>query len=87
MLTSLVSLLPTGAQPYAKTITAALVSILTVLAVTLEAAPSWLSVVLAVLSAPAVYAVPNLDPTAVAQDESTMPPEASLGELPHDELG
>lgn len=87
MLTSLVSLLPSSTQPYAKTLTAALVSILTVLATTLEAAPAWLPIVLAILSAPAVYAVPNLDPSAVAQDESTMPPEASLdGDLPFDEF-
>lgn len=84
MLTSLVSLLPVSAQPYAKTLTAALVSALTVLTTVLDDAPSWLPIVLAVLTAPVVFAVPNLDPAAKAQDESTMPPDAAL---PDDALG
>lgn len=74
MLTSLVSLLPASAQPYAKTITAAVVAALTVLVTSLPSAPSWLAILLAVLSAPAVFAVPNLDPKGEAQDESTQPP-------------
>lgn len=75
MLTSLVSLLPVSVQPYAKGITAALLAVLTVLSVTLPAAPDWVTIALAVLSAPAIYAMPNLDPRGEAQDESTMPPD------------
>lgn len=35
----------------------------------------WLTVVVAVVTAVATYAVPNLDPRGTHQDESTMPPE------------
>jgi hypothetical protein len=75
MLTSLVSTLPAKWQPYAKTYAAAIVTALTVVA-SLTPLPDWLTVVVAVLSAPLVFAVPNLDPAARKQDESTMPPSA-----------
>lgn len=35
----------------------------------------WLTVIVAVVTAVATWAVPNLDPTARHQDESVQPPE------------
>ena len=78
MLNSIVSTLPAAWQPYAKTYAAALVTALTIIVASVDA-PKWLTIAVAVLSAPLVFATPNLDPKAEAQDESTMPPYA--GEL------
>ena len=61
VLESLVRLLPAKAQPYAKSLTATLMAVLTVLPTVLDA-PDWLTIVFAVLSAPLVYSVPNVDP-------------------------
>jgi len=77
VLTSVVGWLPAKWQPYAKTIAAAVLALLTVLSATVDGLPTWVTVVAAVLTAPVVFATPNLDPAAQAQDESTMPPEAS----------
>ena len=76
MLTSLVSLLPASVQPYAKTVAASILSALTVVA-SLTPLPEWLTIVIAVLSAPVIFAVPNLDPAARKQRESVQPPAAS----------
>lgn len=76
MLTSLVSLLPASAQPYAKTIAAAILSALTTVSALVADVPQWVTVVVAVLSTPVVFAVPNLDPAARKQDESVQPPQA-----------
>lgn len=73
VLNALVGLLPAKAQPYAKTLAATLMATLTILP-TVTDLPDWVSVVFAVLSAPVVFAVPNLDPLARKQDESTQPP-------------
>jgi hypothetical protein len=73
VLTSLVSTLPAKWQPYAKTYAAALVTGLAVVA-SFTPLPDWLAVVLAVLTAPVVFAVPNLDPNARKQSESVQPP-------------
>jgi len=78
MLNSIVSTLPAAWQPYAKTYAAALVTALTIIVASIDA-PKWLTIAVAVLSAPLVFATPNLDPAAEKQDESTMPPYA--GEL------
>src|SRR5690349_5398138 len=78
MLTSLVSTLPAKWQPYAKTYTAALLSALVTVSALVDL-PEWLTVVLAVLTAPLVFAVPNLDPAARKQDESVQPPETYGG--------
>lgn len=78
MLTSLVSTLPASWQPYAKTYISALLSLLTVLSVALPAAPDWLPIAIAILSAPLVFATPNLDPRAAKQDESVQPPVTLL---------
>ena len=76
VLETLVGILPAKAQPYAKTLAATLMAALTILP-TVTPLPDWVSVVFAVLSAPVVFAIPNLDPLAQKQDESTMPPTAS----------
>ena len=81
VLNSVVGWLPVKWQPYAKTIAAAVLALLTVLSTTVDGLPTWLTIAAAVLTAPVVFATPNLDPAAQAQDESTMPPEAS-GEEP-----
>ena len=78
MLTSIVSTLPASWQPYAKAYAAALLSTLTTLAAVTDV-PQWITVAIALLSAPLVFATPNLDPKAEAQDESVQPPYA--GEL------
>ena len=75
MLTSIVSTLPESWQPYAKSYAAALLSVLTTLSAVVDV-PQWVTVAIALLSAPLVYATPNLDPAAEKQDESTMPPSA-----------
>lgn len=77
VLESLVGVLPAKAQPYAKTLAATGMAALTILP-TVTDVPDWVSVVFAVLSAPVVFAVPNLDPLAEKQDESTMPPDAGV---------
>jgi hypothetical protein len=79
MFESLVSLLPASAQPYAKTIVAAILSALGVLSSTLDEVPGWVPIVVALLSAPAIFAFPNLDPKAEKQAESVQPPAAPLG--------
>ena len=79
MLTSIVSTLPASWQPYAKAYAAALLSALTTLSAVLDAVPQWVTIVVALLSAPAVFAVPNLDPNAEKQDESVQPPESDMG--------
>jgi len=76
MLTSLVSLLPASAQPYAKTIAAAILSTLTTVSALVPNLPQWVTVVVAVLSTPIVFATPNLDPNARKQAESVQPPAA-----------
>ena len=76
VLNSVVGWLPAKWQPYAKTIAAALLALLTILSTTVDGLPTWLTIAAAVLTAPVVFATPNLDPQAVAQDESTMPPES-----------
>ena len=78
MLTSLVSVLPASWQPYAKTIAAAILSTLTTVSALVDV-PQWVTVVIAVLSAPVIFAVPNLDPKAAKQDESVQPPYAGEG--------
>ena len=78
MLTSIVSTLPASWQPYAKAYAAALLSALTTLAAITDV-PQWITVAIALLSAPLVFATPNLDPSAEKQDESVQPPYA--GEL------
>lgn len=75
VLDSLTGILPAKAQPYAKTLAATLMATLTILP-TVTDVPDWLTVVFAVLSAPVVFAVPNLDPLAEKQDESVQPPHA-----------
>lgn len=79
MLESIVSTLPAKVQPYAKTYAAALVSALTAIAA-LTPLPDWVTIVVAVLTAPLVFGTPNLDPKAEKQAESVQPPEASLGD-------
>lgn len=74
MLESIVSTLPASWQPYAKTYAAALVSALTAIAA-LTPLPEWVTIVVAVLTAPLVFGTPNLDPNAAKQDESVQPPE------------
>ena len=59
MFDSLVSLLPEKAQPYAKTIVAVLGVIVGAIVSSLDSVPAWLNVVVAVLTALGVYAVPN----------------------------
>ena len=76
MLTSLVSVLPASWQPYAKTIAATILSALTTVSALVDV-PEWVTVVIAVLSAPVIFAVPNLDPKAEKQDESVQPPFAA----------
>ncbi|MER7070983.1 hypothetical protein [Terrabacter sp. NPDC000476] len=73
MLDAIVSTLPAKAQPYAKTYAAVLLTALTVIAAAVDA-PKWLTILVAVLTAPLVFAVPNLDPRGRAQDESVQPP-------------
>jgi len=80
VLTSVVGWLPVKWQPYAKTITAAVLALLTVLSTTVDGLPTWLTIAAAVLTAPVVFATPNLDPAAQKQDESVQPPEASVEE-------
>jgi hypothetical protein len=75
MLTSLVSTLPASWQPYAKAYAAALLSALTALSAVLDSVPQWVTLAIALLSAPAIFAVPNLDPQAEKQDESVQPPD------------
>lgn len=86
MLTSIVSTLPAKWQPYAKAYAAAIVSALTAIAA-LTPLPEWLTIVVAVLSAPLVFATPNLDPAARAQDESVQPPDAERTIPPGGYLG
>jgi hypothetical protein len=74
MFTSIVSTLPASWQPYAKAYTAALLSALTALSAVLDSVPQWVTLTIALLSAPAIFAVPNLDPQAEKQDESVQPP-------------
>jgi len=81
VLNSAVGWLPVKWQPYAKTIAAAVLALLTVLSTTVDGLPTWLTVAAAVLTAPVVFATPNLDPAAQKQDESVQPPEAG-GEEP-----
>ena len=59
MLDSLVSLLPVKVQPYAKTIVAVLGVVVGAVVSSLDSTPAWLNVVVAVLTALGVYAVPN----------------------------
>ena len=73
VLESLVGTLPAKAQPYAKTYAAAIVTALTVVS-SLVDLPTWVTITLAVATAPVVFAVPNLDPLAAKQDESVQPP-------------
>jgi hypothetical protein len=73
VLESVTGLLPAKAQPYAKTLAATLMAVLTILPVVTEA-PDWITVAVAILSAPVVFALPNLDPLAQKQDESVQPP-------------
>jgi hypothetical protein len=73
MLESIVSTLPATWQPYAKTYAAALVSALTAIAA-LTPLPEWVTIVVAVLTAPLVFGTPNLVPAARKQDESVQPP-------------
>lgn len=75
-LDSFVSSLPVGVQPYVKTYVAAILAALTVVIAAIPEAPRWITIVIAVLSAPTVYAMPNKDPNAVKQDESVQPPAA-----------
>jgi ABC-type uncharacterized transport system permease subunit len=56
---SVVSLLPVKVQPYAKTIVAVLGVVVGAVVSSLDSVPSWLNVVVAVLTALGVYAVPN----------------------------
>jgi hypothetical protein len=78
MLTSIVSTLPASWQPYAKSYAAALLSGLVTLSAVLDSVPQWVTIVVALLSAPAVFATPNLDPNAEKQNESVQPPEGGL---------
>ena len=78
MLTSIVSTLPASWQPYAKSYAAALLSALVTLSAVLDVVPKWVTIVIALLSAPAVFATPNLDPKAEKQDESVQPPESDI---------
>lgn len=73
VLDGIVSTLPAKAQPYAKTYAAILVAAVTTASALLDL-PTWVTVALAIVNAPLVFAVPNLDPRARAQDESTQPP-------------
>ena len=74
VLTSVVGWLPVKYQPYAKTIAAAVLALLTILSVTVDGLPTWVTIAAAVLTAPVVFATTNLDPAAQKQDESVMPP-------------
>lgn len=74
VLESIVGTLPAKAQPYAKTYAAAVVASLNAVVLLVDV-PDWVHVVIAVATAPVVFAVPNLDPKAAHQDESVQPPE------------
>jgi len=74
VLNSVVGWLPVKWQPYAKTIAAAVLALLTVLSTTVHGLPTWVTIAAAVLTAPVVFATPNLDPAAQKQDESVQPP-------------
>ena len=78
-------------SPYLKSLTAALVAGLGVLALALEdsavSAGEWVNVAIATLTAlGAVWAVPNKDPHAEHQDESVQPPQTGriLGKALYD---
>lgn len=71
----------TALSPYLKSITAALVAGLAVLATSLDngelTAQEWIYAAIAFLTGlGAVYAIPNKDPQAAHQDESVQPPNA-----------
>lgn len=60
VLESMVRLLPESWQPKAKALAAIVMAALTILP-TVTAVPDWFTVVFAVLSAPVVWAVPNIE--------------------------
>jgi len=74
VLNSIVGWLPARWQPYGKTIAAAILALLTIATTTVQGLPTWVTVVAAMLTAPVVFATPNLDPAAARQDESVQPP-------------
>ncbi|WP_454051458.1 DUF7439 family protein [Cellulomonas sp. Marseille-Q8402] len=63
---TLYALLPAAWRPYAKTVVAALGTVLSVLAVTLTAVPPWVAVATNLLTALGVWGVPNRDAIPLA---------------------
>jgi hypothetical protein len=82
LLAPLVRLLPLSWQPRAKAVAILVVTALTVASL-LTDVPDWVAVVIAVIGPPAVWGVPNLDPTARHQDQSVTPPPAPLHRKEH----
>lgn len=80
VLEAITGTLPLKAQPYAKTYAAVLMTLLTTITV-LTDAPDWLQIATALVTAPVVFGVPNLDPLAIKQQESVQPPNQPGGDV------